>query len=191
MGGPGTSCSKRCAPPGRSCGTRPASRAKPPRWPGTRCGWLRTLRQGCGRSPGRWPQPDGWMPMTPPRARCWPGLSNMMRRSRGGWRTRWAGGGGWRAKYRLLREVAGSAEVGSEGWCVAQSWLGWAAFISADPSAARGHFTAVLDAVGARGASRVLADALAGLPVVLLNTSRLAEGTEDGRRSLAMARELG
>ena len=26
---------------------------------------------------------------------------------------------------------------------------------------------------------------------VLLNTGRLAEGTEDGRRSLAMARELG
>jgi len=94
-------------------------------------------------------------------------------------------------QYRLLREVAGSAEAGSEGWCAVQSWLGWAAFFSADESAALGHFTAVLDAVGARGASRVLADALAGRAVVLLNTGRLAEGTQDGRRSLAMARELG
>ena len=75
-------------------------------------------------------------------------------------------------QYRLLREVAGSAEAGSEGWCAVQSWLGWAAFFSADESAALGHFTAVLDAVGARGASRVLADALAGRAVVLLNTGR-------------------
>jgi DNA-binding CsgD family transcriptional regulator len=94
-------------------------------------------------------------------------------------------------QYRLLREVAASAEAASEGWCAVQSWLGWAAYFSADESAALGHFTAVLDAVGARGASRVLADALAGKAVVLLNTGRLAEGTQDARRSLAMARELG
>jgi len=37
----------------------------------------------------------------------------------------------------------------------------------------------------------VLADALAGRSSVLLNLGRLAEGTEDGRRSLAMARDLG
>jgi DNA-binding CsgD family transcriptional regulator len=37
----------------------------------------------------------------------------------------------------------------------------------------------------------VLADALAGRAETLLNTGRLAEGAEDGRRSLAMARELG
>ena len=28
---------------------------------------------GCGRAPGRWPRPGGWMPRTPPCARCWPG----------------------------------------------------------------------------------------------------------------------
>jgi DNA-binding CsgD family transcriptional regulator len=37
----------------------------------------------------------------------------------------------------------------------------------------------------------VLADALADRSTVLLNMGRLAEGTEDGRRSLAMARDLG
>ena len=36
---------------------RPASRTKPPRWPGTRCGWRRRPRQGCGRAPGRRPRP--------------------------------------------------------------------------------------------------------------------------------------
>ena len=42
-----------------------------------------------------------------------------------------------------------------------------------------------------RGPSRLLADALAGRSVALLNTGQLAEGTEEGRRALAMARELG
>ena len=56
---------------------------------------------------------------------------------------------------------------------------------------ALGHFTAVLEAVGDRGPSRVLADALAGRSVMQLNTGRLAEGTQDARRSLAMARNLG
>ena len=37
----------------------------------------------------------------------------------------------------------------------------------------------------------MLADALVGRAETLLNTGRLAEGAEDGRRSLAIARELG
>ena len=55
-------------------------------------------------------------------------------------------------QYRLLREVAGRAEPGSEGWCAAQCWLGWAAFFAADVAGALGHFTAVRDAVGEPGA---------------------------------------
>ena len=94
-------------------------------------------------------------------------------------------------QHRLLREVAASAEAGSEGWCTAQCWLGWAALLSAGPAAALGHFTAVLDAVGDRGPSRVLADALAGRSTTLQLTGRLAEGAEEARRSLAVARELG
>ena len=94
-------------------------------------------------------------------------------------------------QYPLLRELAGRAELGSDGWCAIQNLLGQAASFAADPPAALGYFTAVHDAAGARGPSRVLVDALTGRSMILSNTGRLAEGTEDGRRSLAMARDLG
>jgi predicted ATPase/DNA-binding CsgD family transcriptional regulator len=94
-------------------------------------------------------------------------------------------------QYLLLCEVAGRAEVGSDGWCAIQFWLGWAASSAADVARALGHFTAVCDAAGDRGPSRILADALVGRSSILLTMGRLAEGAEDGRRSLAMARELG
>jgi non-specific serine/threonine protein kinase len=94
-------------------------------------------------------------------------------------------------EYPLLREVAGRAEAGSDRWCAIQFWLGWAAASAADVAGALGHFTAVCDAAGDRGPSRILADALVGRSSILLSMGRLAEGAEDGRRSLAMARELG
>jgi predicted ATPase len=93
--------------------------------------------------------------------------------------------------YRLLSEVARRAEPGSDGWCAIQCWLGWAAAFSSHRTTALGHFTSARDAVQDRGPSRVLVDALAGRSSMLLNLGRLAEGAEDGRRSLAMARELG
>jgi predicted ATPase/DNA-binding CsgD family transcriptional regulator len=94
-------------------------------------------------------------------------------------------------QYRLLREVAGRAGPGSDGWCAIQFWLGWAASSAADAAGALGHFTAVCDAAGGRGPSRILADALVGRSSISLTMGRLAEGAEDGRRSLAMARDLG
>ena len=94
-------------------------------------------------------------------------------------------------QYRLLSEVAGRAEPGSDGWYITQCWLGRAAFFAADVAGALTHLTAVHEAVTDRGPSRVLVDALTTRSVVLLNMGRLAEGTEDGRRALAMARELG
>ncbi|HEV3293170.1 MAG TPA: hypothetical protein VG123_29685, partial [Streptosporangiaceae bacterium] len=94
-------------------------------------------------------------------------------------------------QYRLLGQVAGLAEPGSDGWCAIQCWLGWAASVAADLAGSLGHFTAVRDAVQDRGPSRALADALAGRSSRLLNMGRLAEGAEDARRSLAMARDLG
>jgi DNA-binding CsgD family transcriptional regulator len=94
-------------------------------------------------------------------------------------------------QYPLLRELAGRIEPGSQGWCAAQCWLGRAGYFAADLPGALGHFTAVRDAVEGRGPSRLLADALAGRSITLLTMGRLAEGTEDGRRSLAAARELG
>ena len=106
-------------------------------------------------------------------------------------------GGWWRLRgrlpgqYRLLSEIAGLTEPGSDRWCAIQGWLGSAAFLAFDRAGALDHFTAVRDAAGDWGPSRVLADALAGRAETLLSTGRLAEGAEDGRRSLAIARELG
>ena len=94
-------------------------------------------------------------------------------------------------EYRLLCQAAGGAEAGSDGWCAAQVWLGWAAQFSADLAAALGHFTAVRDAVADRPPSRALTAALAGRASVLRLMGRAAEAAGDGRRSLALAREIG
>jgi predicted ATPase/DNA-binding CsgD family transcriptional regulator len=94
-------------------------------------------------------------------------------------------------QYGLLSEVAGRAEPGSDGWCAIQCWLGRAAAFSADLAGALSHWAALLDAVQDRGPSRILADALAGRANVLLQRGRLAEGTEDARRSLSLTRDLG
>ena len=94
-------------------------------------------------------------------------------------------------QYRLLSEVAGRAEPGSDGWCAAQFWLGMAAMMSADLPRALGHLTATRDALQDRGPSRLLAEVLEGRSMTLLNSGQLAEGTEEGRRALAMARDLG
>jgi predicted ATPase len=103
------------------------------------------------------------------------------------WRTR----GRLPGQYRLLCEIAGRAEPGSDGWCAIQFWQGWAAYSAADLAGTLGHFTAVCDAAGDRGPSRVLADALAGRSSILLNMGRLAEGAEDARHALVMAQDLG
>jgi tetratricopeptide (TPR) repeat protein len=92
--------------------------------------------------------------------------------------------------YPLLREAAGRAEPGSDGWCAGQFWLGWAAAFSAETAVALGHFTALRDAVADRPPSRALADALAGRSTTLMNMGRIPEAADDGRRALAVAREL-
>ncbi len=94
-------------------------------------------------------------------------------------------------QYPLLREVAGRAEPGSDGWCAAQFWLGRMAQFSGDPAAALGHFTALRDAVAERGPCRALADGLAGRAGALSQTGRSAEAADEARRALAVARELG
>jgi DNA-binding CsgD family transcriptional regulator len=90
----------------------------------------------------------------------------------------------------LLQELAGRVEPGGDEWCAVQFELGWAAVISSDLAAGLGYFTAVRDAVAGRGPSRLLADALVARSSALLNVGRLAEGSEDARRALALAREL-
>jgi predicted ATPase/class 3 adenylate cyclase/DNA-binding CsgD family transcriptional regulator len=91
----------------------------------------------------------------------------------------------------LLRQLAGRLQPGSQGWCAVQCLLGDAAYVEGDLPRALGHHTAARDALEDGGPSRVLADALGGRSGALLAMGRLAEGTEEARRSLAMARELG
>ena len=94
-------------------------------------------------------------------------------------------------QYSLLDEAAGHAEPGSDGWCAAQTWLGTASMFAADLPRALGHLTAARDAMQGRGPSPVLAGSLAVRSVTMSNMGRSEEGAEEGRRSLAMARELG
>jgi len=93
--------------------------------------------------------------------------------------------------YPLLREAAGNAVPGSEGWCAAQYWLGRMAIYSADLAGALAHFTALHEVAGERPPSRLLADCLACRSLTLMDLGRLAEAAVDVRRSLALARELG
>jgi predicted ATPase len=94
-------------------------------------------------------------------------------------------------QYALLREVAGRAEAGSDGWCAAQFWAGLAATFSSDLAGSLDRFTALRDAAAGRGPSRALADGLMGRAGALANMGRVAEAVGDARRSLAVAREIG
>jgi len=90
-----------------------------------------------------------------------------------------------------LREAAGLAEPGSDAWCAARSWLGWAALFSVDLTGALDQFTAVCDTVGDQVQSRALVDCLSGRAVTLANLDRSGEALGDARRALTLARELG
>jgi predicted ATPase/DNA-binding CsgD family transcriptional regulator len=93
--------------------------------------------------------------------------------------------------YPLLREATGHAVPGSDPWCAAQYWLGYAAIYSVDLPGALEHFTALRDAVADRAPCRALADGLAGRSTTLTSMGRAAEGADDARRSLGVAREAG
>ncbi len=95
------------------------------------------------------------------------------------------------SQYGMLREVAGRADAGSDGWCWIQIWLAGAAVFFADQAAALEHSTALCDAAAARGPSRVLACGLAVKAITLANMGRTGEAAEEARRSLAVAREIG
>jgi predicted ATPase/DNA-binding CsgD family transcriptional regulator len=95
------------------------------------------------------------------------------------------------AQYALLREIAGRAEAGSDGWCAVQMWTEIAAVHCADMAGALEASTALRDAASGRGPSRALADGLAGRAVALANMGRAAEAAGESRRSLAVAREIG
>jgi predicted ATPase/DNA-binding CsgD family transcriptional regulator len=103
----------------------------------------------------------------------------------------WLPRGRLAGQYRLLCEAASRAELGSDGWCTAQFWLGWTALFAADLAGTLDHFTALRDAVTGQGPSRALADALVGRSAALRELGQIAEAADEGRRALAMAREAG
>jgi predicted ATPase/DNA-binding CsgD family transcriptional regulator len=90
-----------------------------------------------------------------------------------------------------LRELAGRAEPGSDGWCAAQHWLAWIAFDAADPSQVLQRCKAVVDVIGDRKPSRILVDCLVLQSGTLANLERVPEAAASARRALALARELG
>jgi predicted ATPase/DNA-binding CsgD family transcriptional regulator len=94
------------------------------------------------------------------------------------------------AGYPLLRAAAEHAARDEHAWCAAQLWLGQTAMNTGDMIASLGHFTAIRDAISARGPSPMLVDCLSGRSITQLNLGRIPEGTADARRALAMAREL-
>jgi predicted ATPase/DNA-binding CsgD family transcriptional regulator len=94
------------------------------------------------------------------------------------------------SQYRLLCEVARRAVPGSDGWCAAKFFLGYAVGLADDMTSALGHFTELRDAAAQRGPCPALADGLAGRATTLVGMGRLAEAAEDARRALAVARQI-
>ena len=91
--------------------------------------------------------------------------------------------------YALLGAATERAGAGS--WPAAQYRLGEAAAFTGATVPALDHFTAACEALAPGPPSIELSDALSGRAFALMNLDRIAEGTEDARRALAMAGELG
>jgi tetratricopeptide (TPR) repeat protein len=91
----------------------------------------------------------------------------------------------------LLRELAGRAGPGSDGWCAAQRWLAQSAFDAADLPQALQRCAAVIDVLGDREPSRALVDCLGLQSGILANLGRVPEAAAASRRAVAMARQLG
>jgi predicted ATPase/DNA-binding CsgD family transcriptional regulator len=95
------------------------------------------------------------------------------------------------AGYPLLRAAAGHAVLGSDAWNAVNYWLGRAAYLTGDFAGSVGYFTAICDAAADQEPPPVLVDALAARSFVLLGTNRVADGIEDARQALALARKIG
>jgi len=93
-------------------------------------------------------------------------------------------------QYELLREAAGRTAPGSDGWCAAKYFLGYAAGESGDGAAALGHFAELQDTAAQRRPCPALVDGLAGRAGALFQMGRHAEAAEVARHALAMAREI-
>jgi predicted ATPase/DNA-binding CsgD family transcriptional regulator len=97
----------------------------------------------------------------------------------------------------LLAAAAEHAEAGSDQWCAVHMFLAQVASQVGDSDAALEQYTAVRDILDdpQRPASEagpvILAVCLGGRAMALVQTGRVAEGAEDSRRTLDLARETG
>jgi predicted ATPase/DNA-binding CsgD family transcriptional regulator len=102
----------------------------------------------------------------------------------------WLLSGRGAAGYQLLTAVASVTAAGSPEWCATEFWLGVLTAAASEVTEALGHFTAALDALTGSAPTPVLARALAFHSQCLAHLGRLPEAAAEGRRALAMAREL-
>ena len=94
--------------------------------------------------------------------------------------------------YASLSGAAVAAEPGGRTWGSAQYHLGQAAVSIGDLTAGLRHFTAAAGGLAEAGPSAELALALCGrADVLILVLGRGQEGTQDARRALAMAGDIG
>jgi predicted ATPase/DNA-binding CsgD family transcriptional regulator len=97
----------------------------------------------------------------------------------------------------LLAAVAEHADVGSNEWCTARLLLGQAACQLAEPDAGLEHYTTVRDALESTNRLTdpvgllLMTLCLAGLSAARLQMGRVAEASDDARRSMDVARQTG
>jgi predicted ATPase/class 3 adenylate cyclase/DNA-binding CsgD family transcriptional regulator len=102
----------------------------------------------------------------------------------------WLLRGRWATGYQLLAGAAQHAGGDGPEWCTAQFWLGLLT-AAANVRTSISHLTLVRDAFAGRPPAPLLARALAWRAGALANLGRVPEADEEGRRALALARDLG
>jgi hypothetical protein len=85
----------------------------------------------------------------------------------------WALRGRLAGQEPLLRELAGRAEPGSDGWCAAQRLLAWTAYDAAGLPQALQRCAVIIDVLGDREPSRALVDCLSMQSRILANLGRV------------------
>ena len=93
--------------------------------------------------------------------------------------------------YEHLSAALRHAAPDSRDWAKAQVWLGHMSSYSGNYDGGVAHYTAACEAGGNGTPSRAAVDALAIQSIARANLGHAADGAQDARRALALARELG
>ncbi len=90
------------------------------------------------------------------------------------------------AAREVLLAALDQAAPGSQGWCLAQFWLG----DIGPPDVSIGHETAAFEVLAAQPPSPLLAEVLAGRSRTLMYLGRIPEAVSDAQLALAAARQV-